>query len=329
MILDAVFTEEEEMKTDFGVVKIINNGNGEIDIPEEVISKVLEEYLKEHPIEGGGGENGYTYIPEVIQTKADKISIRFHAMKDGVEDKDKTFTETITLPKGADGKSGVYIGTEEPTDESVNVWIDPEGIVDNPEGGNATMHPLTFTGAVKATYDGSKAVSVEIPIGGGFEFEEVFVFRNEEEVNVLNVRIPPEISIKMKNSPFVIVDFYARRVSSAEVIGGSPTGTFQVLVLNNLGNAIVTRTWLDKKPFLPTSFIENQADAGTLVIVLKQIGINVIDFEYGLTNRGKSRAFNQTVDNVYGSVENGLCLKITATDTAIGAGSVLRVRVVK
>lgn len=33
--------------------------------------------------------------------------------------------------------------------------------------GTATMHPLTFTGAVNATYDGSKAVEVVIPQGGG------------------------------------------------------------------------------------------------------------------------------------------------------------------
>lgn len=37
-------------------------------------------------------------------------------------------------------------------------------LVELPE---TAMQPLTFTGAVEATYDGSKAVSVEIPQGGG------------------------------------------------------------------------------------------------------------------------------------------------------------------
>lgn len=37
--------------------------------------------------------------------------------------------------------------------------------VEIPEGGS--NQPLTFTGAVNATYDGSQAVSVEIPVGGG------------------------------------------------------------------------------------------------------------------------------------------------------------------
>lgn len=40
-------------------------------------------------------------------------------------------------------------------------------LVEVPEGGAATMRPLTFTGAVNATYDGSVPVSVEIPQGGG------------------------------------------------------------------------------------------------------------------------------------------------------------------
>lgn len=40
-------------------------------------------------------------------------------------------TGDIVIPKGDTGDSGVYIGTEQPTDEEVNVWIDPdaEGLV--------------------------------------------------------------------------------------------------------------------------------------------------------------------------------------------------------
>lgn len=40
-------------------------------------------------------------------------------------------------------------------------------LVDVPEGGGGSNQPLTFTGAVNATYDGSVPVSVEIPQGGG------------------------------------------------------------------------------------------------------------------------------------------------------------------
>ncbi len=36
----------------------------------------------------------------------------------------------FTIPKGENGESGVYIGTEPPTDPSINVWINPEGNAD-------------------------------------------------------------------------------------------------------------------------------------------------------------------------------------------------------
>lgn len=38
--------------------------------------------------------------------------------------------EWIASLKGKDGKDNVYIGTEEPTDENVKVWINPDGIAD-------------------------------------------------------------------------------------------------------------------------------------------------------------------------------------------------------
>lgn len=33
----------------------------------------------------------------------------------------------IQGPQGATGASGVYYGTEEPTDPTVNLWVDPSG----------------------------------------------------------------------------------------------------------------------------------------------------------------------------------------------------------
>lgn len=43
-------------------------------------------------------------------------------------------TEIVTSNpdlKGEKGDSGVYVGTEEPTDETVTVWINPEGDADS------------------------------------------------------------------------------------------------------------------------------------------------------------------------------------------------------
>ena len=39
-------------------------------------------------------------------------------------------TVNIKGADGTDGKSGVYIGTEQPTDPDTNVWINPEGTLD-------------------------------------------------------------------------------------------------------------------------------------------------------------------------------------------------------
>ena len=39
-------------------------------------------------------------------------------------------TVNIKGKDGTDGKSGVYIGTQEPTDPDTNVWINPEGTLD-------------------------------------------------------------------------------------------------------------------------------------------------------------------------------------------------------
>lgn len=43
-------------------------------------------------------------------------------------------TSVTTAPiRGEKGESGVYYGSEEPTDPDINVWIDPDGGADFPE----------------------------------------------------------------------------------------------------------------------------------------------------------------------------------------------------
>ena len=48
------------------------------------------------------------------------------SMSDGNE-VDAGLIKTIQGPKGDPGKSGVYLGSEEPQDTDINVWIDPNG----------------------------------------------------------------------------------------------------------------------------------------------------------------------------------------------------------
>lgn len=88
---------------------------------------------------------------------------------------------------GADGKTPIK-GTDYFTEaDKQEIAEAAAGLVKVPE---ATMKPLTFTGAVNATYDGSEAVSVEIPQGGGFsEMQEIFRLTTTEEVRMIETGI--------------------------------------------------------------------------------------------------------------------------------------------
>ena len=68
-----------------------------------------------------------------------------------------------TVTHDAVGSGGVYVGSEEPEDESVNVWINPDGETYDPPQGAASLQPLTFTGAGEIVYDGTQPIQVEIP----------------------------------------------------------------------------------------------------------------------------------------------------------------------
>lgn len=57
-------------------------------------------------------------------------------------------------PKGDTGDSGVYIGETAPTDENVNVWINPNGTDVEPSGGLTTEQVQSMIDASLASYDG-------------------------------------------------------------------------------------------------------------------------------------------------------------------------------
>ena len=151
-------------------------------------------------IGGGGtpGQDGGYYTPSVTQPDEGTVEFNFTPSREGMPE---VPGQSVTLPAGPGG-SGIHVGTEEPEDEGVDIWIDPDGepvnlieapkaaavgqtivvsavdengapiaweAVDFPSVPGTLPNPaaLTFTGAVRATYDGSSPVSVEIPSGGG------------------------------------------------------------------------------------------------------------------------------------------------------------------
>lgn len=71
--------------------------------------------------------------------------------------------------EGGSGGSGGFVASDTQPENTSQLWIDTSDNsveVEIPEA-LPNPHTLTFTGAVSATYDGSKAVSIEIPSGGG------------------------------------------------------------------------------------------------------------------------------------------------------------------
>lgn len=112
---------------------------------------------------GDKGDPGYTPVKGVDYHDGEKGNDGYTPVK-GID----YFTATdvkeiaeqaaglIEIPEGGGGNS-VYFSEEEPTDAKTgDFWYDES------EGEEVTQ-PLTFTGAVEATYDGSKPVEVEIP----------------------------------------------------------------------------------------------------------------------------------------------------------------------
>lgn len=126
----------------------------------EGLANAVAEYLKDHPVQAGATAEEAAQIlqnKESIEKLADS-KLDVSGLPGAVED-------ALNQAK----QSGVFKG--EPGDDYVLTEADKTEIaeqaaqlVEIPSGSN---QPLTFTGAVNATYDGSEPVSVEIPVGGG------------------------------------------------------------------------------------------------------------------------------------------------------------------
>ena len=119
---------------------------------------------------GGSGEAGGYYAPSVdaagnlswTASKTDMPAVDGANIKGPKGDTGATGPKGATGPAGADGKSayayaveGGYTGTE--TEFAAKLAQEKF----------ANPNALTFTGAVTGSYDGSAALSVEIPSGGG------------------------------------------------------------------------------------------------------------------------------------------------------------------
>ena len=151
--------------------------DGENATPEQ-IAEAGEDYFEENPIPGGAEVTAESIEEALGYTPADEADI---PTKTSDLTNDSGFITADDIP-AAEASEEVYIGEEEPTDSNVKLWIKPsEEATGSGSGSGATAlpnpFPLTFSGAVTASYDGSEEVNVEIPSGGGIKetiVEETF-----------------------------------------------------------------------------------------------------------------------------------------------------------
>ncbi len=100
----------------------------------------------------------------------------------------------------------------------------------NPTYGSSTMEALTFTGAVNATYDGSEAVTVEIPSGGGSGGSGASGWETVQDVTLTeSVMALSAVDI----SAFTEIELYMQ-------IPATPDGAVNIYVSNGSYKGLVT-----------------------------------------------------------------------------------------
>lgn len=159
-----------------GAVEVkIPNGGGAV-TPEEVAAAV-EAYMEEHPVEVTESD------PTVPAWAKAESKPTYTAAEVGA------LPDTYTAPvSSVNGQTGTVVLNA----EDVGALPDTTQIPAVPAA-LPNPYKLTFTGAVSAEYDGSKAVSVEIPSGGGggeSEWALLADITTEEDVASITVDVP-------------------------------------------------------------------------------------------------------------------------------------------
>ena len=201
-------------------------------VTPEQIAEAVNSYLDENPVQPTAidatlTQSGQAADAAVVGNRLSALSEEIAAIPSGKD--------------GADGKSayqyavdGGYTGTETEFAEKMA------------QEKFANPNVLTFTGAVSATYDGSAAVSVEIPSGGGAEKKvrhiatvsvtagttsySVTVDSNGDPLNMESVYILTN-NFWGDNGSYVQVEINGRVLTRAYGTNGSP----QALALEKMG----------------------------------------------------------------------------------------------
>lgn len=162
-------TSLEEIKKEIEYLKSIQD--------PDAIKNAVDDYLANNPIKVNETD------PTVSNWAKEKEKPKYTADEVGALSKTElsgAVNDALAQAKDSgefDGEPGEpgsdYVLTEADKQEIAELTAP---LVDVPEGGS--NQPLTFTGAVNVTYDGSEAVSVEIPEGG--ESGEARIYAEEQ-----------------------------------------------------------------------------------------------------------------------------------------------------
>lgn len=160
------------------LVAAINEALASGNADPEQVQQIVEAYLAENPPANGEdgltpyiGSNGNWFLGDTDTGKPSRGETGSQGLQGPEGPQGPQGIQGEQGPQGADGYTPVK-GTDYFTEADVQeIAEQAAGMVEMPdtEVPESLKNPcaLTFTGAVSATYDGSEAVSVEIPEGGG------------------------------------------------------------------------------------------------------------------------------------------------------------------
>jgi hypothetical protein len=198
--------------------------------------------------------------------------------------------QQVTLPRGTAGESGVYIGTEEPTDPDVNVWIDPNGDADEPEDSTYTLPiatPETLGGVkpVNKAEDMTQPVGVDelgglwTAMGGGNAIsiadELIIDFVAEEEVTQVDIPLT-ELAERLNNAAEIITSI---RVEKPTVDEGTKYETFAVKLFRQSGGGWYPTDFFDGE-ISPTNYISYGKQGLGFSIIYRNLFSSTIKLQY-------------------------------------------------
>ena len=198
-------------------------------------------------------DNDGNFVPEgsgsVGQQGPAGKSAYEYAIEGGYTGTEEEFSQKLA----SDVPDEVYIGSDTPTDPNVKIWINPDE--DAPDNGGTVEipetlpnpHPLTFTGAVEATYDGSEPVAVNIPsaatggsAGGGYK---PLTLLYEKTLDADTTEFSQEIE------PCDVVELHILNYSAADILGN----TFHRVCPNRKSDGAAVANYPIKLPSAVTS----------------------------------------------------------------------------